>query len=156
MDGLSAVGLHPMGCATGENVVDDRPRVLPARIVGRHDHTVGMGQRGVEHQRPLAPVAIAPAAEDDPEQAAGDGTKGGQDCRQRRRRVGVVHEDVDTVTADRLEPAGGQGQPAETSGDVVGEKSESAGGGEGGGGVDGVVPTEGGNGDRVQIGRAHV
>ena len=60
-----AVGLdlriagHP-----GDDLVDDRLRVLAPRVVGRDDRRVGEAGGDVAHERPLAPVAVAAAAED--------------------------------------------------------------------------------------------
>src|SRR3712207_8352095 len=48
--------------------LDDGERVLAPRVVRRHDHLIRKPGRNLPHQRPLAPVAIAAAAEhaDDP------------------------------------------------------------------------------------------
>ena len=48
-----------------EHVLDDRERLLGARVVGRHDRDVREVGRDLAHQRPLAAVAIASGAEDD-------------------------------------------------------------------------------------------
>ena len=61
------VGLdHPRGRSMpGQDLGDDRVRILAARVVGRDDHAVGelLGHRA--HQRALGAIAVAAAAEDD-------------------------------------------------------------------------------------------
>ena len=45
------------------DVVDDGLGILGARIVGRHDGQVGELRGDPAHERPLAPVPVAAAAE---------------------------------------------------------------------------------------------
>ena len=66
------------------------------------------------HDRPLALVAVAAAAEDADEAARGEGAQRVEDMRERVGLVGVVDERDGAVDlADRLEPAGHALQPRE-------------------------------------------
>src|SRR4029450_1537124 len=47
-----------------DDLVDDRARVLAARVVGRDDRDVGQLGRDPPHDRALLAVAVAAAAED--------------------------------------------------------------------------------------------
>ena len=47
-----------------EHVLDDRERILAARVVGGHDHVVGALHGDGAHHGPLAAVAVAAGAED--------------------------------------------------------------------------------------------
>ena len=55
----------------GDDLVDDRARILAARIVAGDDHLVGEARGDCPHQRPLAGIAVAAAAEDADEASAG-------------------------------------------------------------------------------------
>ena len=46
-------------------MADDRRRILGARVVGGDDRQVGVARRDLAHERPLAAIAIAAAAEHD-------------------------------------------------------------------------------------------
>ena len=59
-----------------EHVLDDRERLLGARVVGRHDRDVGELGGDLAHERPLAAVAVAARAEDD-DDATGPEPAGG-------------------------------------------------------------------------------
>src|SRR5215218_2917826 len=77
----------------GEDLVDDRRRVLGARVVRRDDRLVGQARGDLAHLRALAAVAVAAAAED-AEQAAGrQRARRREHVLQRVGRVRVVDED---------------------------------------------------------------
>ena len=63
-DRRAPVGLDLELGRAGEDLVDDRERVLAARIVGRDDRDVGELVRDPPHERALLAVAVAAAAED--------------------------------------------------------------------------------------------
>ena len=71
---------------------DDARRVLGARVVVGDDDAIGepLGRRA--HQRPLAAVAVAAAAEHDSHAAARVRAHGGQRLAERVRRVRVVDD----------------------------------------------------------------
>ena len=52
------------------DVVDDRAGILGARIVGGHDRQIGALRGDPAHDRPLAAVAVATAAEHHDEPSA--------------------------------------------------------------------------------------
>src|SRR5690606_3669314 len=52
--------------AAGQDVGDDRNTILVARVVVGHDHAIRPAFRGLPHQRPFAPIALAAATEHDP------------------------------------------------------------------------------------------
>ena len=57
------------------DLLDDRLRVLRARVVGGHDRQVGEPRGDLPHQRALAAVAVAARAEDDDHAPLGDGAR---------------------------------------------------------------------------------
>ena len=88
---------------------DDRGGILAARVVARHQDRIGVARSHRCHQRPLAAVALAPAAEYDREAPAArsrDVLQHDQRLFQRVGRVGVV-DDHDGLArpAQPLHPA---------------------------------------------------
>ncbi len=74
---------------------DDRGGILAARVVARHQDRIGVARGHRSHQRPLAAVALAPAAEYDREVPAArlrDVLQRDQRLFQRVGRVGVVDD----------------------------------------------------------------
>src|SRR2546428_252352 len=65
-----AVGRHPRSAHTGDDLVDNRLRALRARVVRGHPYAVAQASGDLAHDRPLAAVAVAPAAEDGAEARA--------------------------------------------------------------------------------------
>ena len=55
--------LHPSLLQPHQRVVDDRERILAARIVGGEHHEIAAPPRRFAHQRTLGAIAIAAAAE---------------------------------------------------------------------------------------------
>src|SRR5438034_9161484 len=71
----------------GHHLVDDRLRPLRARVVGGHPYAVAEPRGDLTHDRSLAPVAVAAAAEDDAEPAArSEERRVGKECRSRGSR----------------------------------------------------------------------
>ena len=77
----------------GQDLAADGRRILAARIVVGDDDAIGEPRGDLAHLRTLAAVAIAAAAEDDDQPAAGMGTQRGQHRLQRAGLVGIV--DID-------------------------------------------------------------
>ena len=90
----------------GENRLPDGGGLLAARIVVGDDHDIGVRCRDPAHDRPLARVAIAAAAEH-ADQLAGGERADRAECRlQRFRLVRIVdHREAAIVLADDVEPA---------------------------------------------------
>ena len=107
MDGLQAVHDPEVGDAAHAvlDVVDDRDRILGARVVRRDDRQVRSFGRDAPHDRTLALVAVAAAAEDDDQSAPGERAERGQRTLQRVRRVGVVAEHDAGRLGEQLHPA---------------------------------------------------
>ena len=83
----------------------DRGGLLAARIVVGDDDEIGAARGDFAHQRPLALVAVAAAAEDDDQPALGQRTQRREDLFQRVGLVGVIDEDRRAVAgADEFEP----------------------------------------------------
>src|SRR6266850_6903986 len=74
---------RPGPAHAGHHLVDYRLRPLRARIVGGHPHAVAEARGDLTHDRSLAPVAVAAAAEDDAEPAARELARGRQDALER-------------------------------------------------------------------------
>ena len=100
-----------------DDLVDDRARVLAARVVGGDDRDVGEVARDPAHHRPLLAVAVAAAAEDADDAPGVELARGREHVLERVGRVRVVDDDrerlplVDGLEAtgdavERLEPAG--------------------------------------------------
>jgi len=90
-----------------EDLRDDRLWILGARIVGRDDHRVGQARGDLPHQRPLAAITVAAAAERADDAGVRQLAGGAQDVVQRVRRVRVVDDDGEGLAfVDRLEAAG--------------------------------------------------
>ena len=81
--------------------------LLAARIVVGDDHDVGLLGRDRAHDRPLAAVAVAAAAEHADEPARGEGAQRVEHMRQRVGLVGVVDDAraPPLTSPTRLEPA---------------------------------------------------
>src|SRR5262249_57246844 len=65
-----------------EDLVDDRPRILAARVVRGDDRDVGELGRDPAHHRALLSVAVAAAAEDADQAARGQLARGREDVLQ--------------------------------------------------------------------------
>ena len=105
-DGTAAVGLA-LGVRPGalHHLVDDRFRILRARVVGGHQDAVGQLPRSGAHQRPLGGVAVAAGSEHHRQPPVGHLARGAQDVVQRVGRVRVVHQHAEGLAlVDRLEP----------------------------------------------------
>ncbi len=90
-----------------DDLGDDRLRVFAARIVGGRYRQVGEVGGDRAHERPLAAVAVAAAAEHAQQPAGGHRPHGAQDARQRIGCVRVVDEHGERLpAADGFEPAG--------------------------------------------------
>src|SRR6185503_7208293 len=68
----------------GEHLVDDRERILAARVVGGDDRDVGELRRDASHEWALLAIAV-PAAADDAEQTAARELAGGEEHPLERR-----------------------------------------------------------------------
>ena len=96
-DGAGAVRLGARlaaGRQTAQHVGHDGLRVFAARVVAGDEHFIGQPRGGRAHQRALAFVAVAAAAEHGPEPPAArrrQRAQGLQGFFQRVGRVGVVH-----------------------------------------------------------------
>jgi hypothetical protein len=80
----------------GEDLFDDRSRVLAARVVARHDDNVGQPLGDRAHQRTLGRIAIATAAEHADELSAtrlSDRTQRRKRFLERVGRVRIVDHD---------------------------------------------------------------
>ena len=89
-----------------EDLVDDGKGILGARVVGRDDHTVGQPRRDLSHERALAAVPVAPAAEHASEPPAADLARRGQHALERVGCVRVVDQNGERLTlVHGLEPA---------------------------------------------------
>ena len=66
-DGFAAVGfdavLHAGPLQAHQRIIDDRSRILAARIVGGEHHKIAAAPGGLAHQRALGAIAIAAATE---------------------------------------------------------------------------------------------
>ena len=111
VDGAAAVGVDLHARARSlQDVLDDRERLLAARVVGRDDDVVGPLHGDRAHHGPLAAVAVAPGAEhaDDPAVAEPAGRL--EHGVERVGRVRVVDDDRERLAlVDRLEPTGHAG-----------------------------------------------
>src|SRR5918993_297350 len=87
-DGAATVHL-PLSLWPGtlHHLVDDRLGLLPARVVGRDQHTVGEPARGVSHQRALAAVPTPARPEHHVQPAAGHVPRRPQHVLERVRGV---------------------------------------------------------------------
>ena len=121
---LGAVGLDGerrlAALQSGQRVVDDRHRVLAARIVGGEDDEIAAAPGGFAHQRALGAIAIAAAAEDGDHLAAAAGNefagKRGE-IAQRVVGVGVIHHHGEGLAGvHALEASGHAGQPLNPAG----------------------------------------
>jgi hypothetical protein len=141
---LDADGLSPACGNTPQDSPDDGSRILPARIVAGDGDRVGRAGRDRAHQRPLALVAIAAAAEDRVEAPAGrERARGGQRAVQALRRVGVVDDDPRLQIGwrrDDVEPAGRRDQARRRLEHLSGVGAERHDAGEGGQDVRHVEP----------------
>ena len=107
-DRRGAVGLDlgaPVGA--GEDLVDDLAGSSLRGLSEVTTHVVGEPRAASPHERPLAPVAVAAAAEDQPDPALGERPCLAQDVLERVRCVGVVDEHGERLRlVHRLEAAG--------------------------------------------------
>ena len=104
-----------------QNGRPDRGRILAARIVVGDDDRVGVFCSDFAHQRPLALIAVAAAAEHHDELALRIRPQRFERLGERIRLVRVVDEDGRAVAlADQLEPAFRAFQPLERGEDLCG------------------------------------
>ena len=104
-----ALGVRPGAL---HHLVDDRLRLLAARVVRGHEHAIGQPPRGIAHQRALAAVAVAARAEDHVQPTARDLARRAQHVLERVGRVGVVHEHAEVLAlVHRLEAARHPAEP---------------------------------------------
>ncbi len=115
------------GARAGDDLGDDRLRVLRARVVRRDDHDVGQLARRGAHQRSLAAVAVAAGAEDADHAPVAERARRAQHVGQRVRRVGVVDDEREVLAlVDRLEAARHARRRAQAGGDRVVADAERA------------------------------
>src|SRR5258708_5556615 len=118
----------------GENRATYGQRVLAAGIVVRHDDALGQPRGNFSHERALAPVAVAAAAEHDVKTPLDMWAYCGEHRFERIGRMGVVDEDRRTGRSegDFLEPAGRTSQRCERCEDLFGRvaKADSKTGGD--------------------------
>ena len=101
-----------------EGLRDDRLGLLGPGVVARDDRQVRRRGRGRPHQRALAAIAVAPAAEHDDEHGRGPARARPGGRPEAVGRVRVVDEDGEWLTfLDRLQPPGHAGQPFDPRGD---------------------------------------
>ncbi len=105
----------------------DRGRIFRARIVVRHDDGIGVARGGRGHQRPLAPVAVAAAAEDDMQTVFDVGPERQKDGLDRIGRVRVIDIDgsAGARLGDELEAAGCALQRRKRGKDIIGGIAEA-------------------------------
>ena len=121
LDGPAAIGhgLVPArgpGRDAGLDLGQDRLGPLGARVVGGHPGEVAEPRRDAAHDRALAAVAVAAAAEDHAEAPARAHqlTRGGEHALQRVGRMRVVHHHQEGLARlHPLEPAGHRRHPGE-------------------------------------------
>src|SRR5205823_884962 len=117
-DGVAAVldRLDVRAGDAGHDLLDDRLRILAAGVVAGDDDAVGHARGDLPHLRALPLVAVAAAAEDDPQPALRrEVAHGGEELLQRVGLVSVVDDDgggVGRQRADILEAAAHRGQRA--------------------------------------------
>ena len=100
----------PAAAHAGLDLGDDAPRVLGARVVGGEDDEVAAPCGGLAHERPLAAVAVAAAAEDGDQAARRERPEDVERARERVGRVGVV-DDHGEARARRSARAGRAAAP---------------------------------------------
>ena len=86
----SSMSLVIVAAHAALDVVEDRVRIFGARIVARDDREVRAALGDRAHERPLAPVAVAAAAEDDDQLAPRERAHRRERALERIRRVRVV------------------------------------------------------------------
>src|SRR6185437_5060467 len=119
-DRLAPVRLDLGTVSALEDLGDDRFGLLAARIVGGDDRDVGELGRDPAHQRALAAVAVAAAAEDADHAALRQVARRAEDVLERIGRVGVVDEHGERLPlVDRLEAPGYSAQFPDAVGDRV-------------------------------------
>ena len=88
------------------NFFEDLERLLASGIVGGRDHSIREPRRRLAHQRPLAPIPVPAAPEDDQDAAPGEFPGNREDPLQRIGSMGVVHHDAERLPGlDLLESA---------------------------------------------------
>ena len=103
-----------------QDVLDDRERILAARVVGRDDDVVGPLHGDGAHHGPLAAVAVASGAEHADHPAVAELAGRLEHDVERVGRVRVVDDDRERLAlVDRLEPAGHAGHRPHALGQVV-------------------------------------
>src|SRR3954454_21783906 len=75
MNGLGPISAFARTLRTLPNLGADRGGLFGARVVVGHDHGVALLDRDPAHDRPLAPVPVAAAAEHAYEPSLSEGTK---------------------------------------------------------------------------------
>ena len=91
-DGLGAIADLARTRRACHDLGADRGGIFGARIVVGDDHHVGLVGGDPSHDRPLAAIAVAAAAEHADEPARGEGTQGIEHMRKRVGLVGVVDD----------------------------------------------------------------
>src|SRR5207244_8138534 len=97
---------HARGTHALLDVREDAQRILGARVVGGEDDEVAPPRGGLAHEGPLAPVAVAAAAEDRDQPPARERTEHVERTRERVGRVCVVDHHGEARPGDLLEPPG--------------------------------------------------
>src|SRR5262249_32775581 len=101
-----------------QDFIDDRVRPLRARIVRRDPRAIREARRDLAHDRPLATIAIATAAEDDPESATRQLARGREHALESVGSMRIVDDDQERLArADLLEASGHGADGAERPGD---------------------------------------
>src|SRR5439155_11380185 len=103
-----------------QDLLDDSHRVLAPRVVRGHDHDVAPGRRGEPHQRALAPVPVAAAAEHRHDAPRPEIAHRQEEGLQGVVRVGVIDQGGERLSlVDALEAPRDAGYRSQTPGDGV-------------------------------------
>src|SRR5438552_12329892 len=86
----------------GDDLVDDRLGPFRARVVGGHPDPVREAGGDPAHDRALAAIAVAAAAEDDAQPSPRELARGGQHALQRVGGMRVVHHDQERLAGLHL------------------------------------------------------
>src|SRR5207244_3865427 len=103
---------------------EDAQRILGAGVVGRDDDEVASPARRLAHERALAGVAVAAAAEYGQEPALRERAEHVEEPRERIGRVRVVHDHREARAGDLLEASGRRRRRVEPAGDRIERYSE--------------------------------
>src|SRR5437867_11366906 len=107
LDLAAITAVTPAAPDAHHDLVEDGLRAFRARIVRRDPDAIGEARSNLTHDRPLAAVAIAAAAEDDAEATSRQLARGCQHALERVGGMRVVDDDQERLArAYLLEPPG--------------------------------------------------